>query len=226
MVVDRSAQLQAREKFNFKKHSPLGLQVENQRLTNENARLGELATLDELTGLPNLRGFGIELTQTIDFLRSENSRNPIKRGFGIVYFDSIGFKKINDSLGKNTGDQAIQILSDQLRTHVRGVEMVARVGGDEFAAIFRVEKVATFLSLVNPQSDANYLPNRINPHIIDNLRTMLGQTYIDKCDGAGIFRADGFYITSNELNLPSEELMDLIKSRTDDITKKFEESGR
>lgn len=80
---------------------------------------------DELTGLRNRRGF------------SEPARaccgepGPV----ALMLLDLDHFKQINDRFGHATGDQVLKVFADVLRAHLRQVDLVARVGGEEFAAL-------------------------------------------------------------------------------------------
>ena len=89
----------------------------------ERARL--LALTDELTGLRNRRAFEEYLKVAYE------SQRP----FGLVYIDLDGFKSVNDRLGHEAGDKALQHVADVLRQAVREVDTAARLGGDEFALL-------------------------------------------------------------------------------------------
>jgi diguanylate cyclase (GGDEF)-like protein/PAS domain S-box-containing protein len=58
------------------------------------------------------------------------------RPFSLLYLDLRHFKGLNDKLGHAAGDVALQHLAQRLRSHVRGDDLVARVGGDEFVVLF------------------------------------------------------------------------------------------
>jgi diguanylate cyclase (GGDEF)-like protein len=49
--------------------------------------------------------------------------------------DIDNFKKVNDSFGHEAGDEVIRILSKTLREGIRGIDLAARIGGEEFAII-------------------------------------------------------------------------------------------
>src|SRR4029453_3502645 len=93
------------------------------------ARLQELATTDSLTGLVNYR-------RLLDVLRHEipRSRRP-GRPFALLVVDMDGLKQINDRLGHLAGSRAICRVADALRACTRETDVVARFGGDEFAAV-------------------------------------------------------------------------------------------
>lgn len=116
-------------------------------MTSELKRLYEtlarMALTDALTGLPNRARFH-ELLQ-------RHARDPARRPFTLLLMDLDRFKGVNDNLGHQVGDQLLQEVSARLEgvlrtsdvvvrlnTHPAALvdgEMIARVGGDEFAAI-------------------------------------------------------------------------------------------
>jgi diguanylate cyclase (GGDEF)-like protein len=97
--------------------------------THAEAALAELATQDPLTGLANRRRFMERLDETVA------RRNRSSESAAVVYFDLDGFKQINDGLGHAAGDAVLIEVARRLSVAVRGSDLVARIGGDEFAAL-------------------------------------------------------------------------------------------
>jgi two-component system cell cycle response regulator len=99
--------------------------TENVQLRRE---LQELSVTDELTGLANRRGF---------MMLAEQQRKLVRRGHSMVllYMDLNDFKSINDTLGHHAGDDALVETAQILSTCVRESDILARMGGDEFAAL-------------------------------------------------------------------------------------------
>jgi two-component system cell cycle response regulator len=93
-----------------------------ERLVNE-------AHLDELTGLYNRRGF-MNLGQ-----QQLTMANRTKRGLMLFYVDLDDMKRINDKYGHKTGDQALLDASNIFRRSFRKSDIIARIGGDEFAVL-------------------------------------------------------------------------------------------
>jgi len=93
-----------------------------------NSRLSDISLRDELTGLYNRRGFMQEATRHLH-------GNPA--GFLLVFMDMNGLKHINDTLGHDDGDIALRAIGDILRHCFRDKDILARVGGDEFAALVK-----------------------------------------------------------------------------------------
>ena len=106
-------------------------------------RLRHMARNDALTGLPNRATLLEELTREIDLARANGSR------VGIVAINVDRFKVINDVHGHKAGDAVLETLAQRLRGQMRRHEMVARFGGDEFAAIIRFELPAQLSGFAN-----------------------------------------------------------------------------
>ena len=90
----------------------------------------ELARTDSLTGLPNWRGLEEQLRREIS--RSRRMKIPLCIG----YIDIDNFKRVNDIHGHGVGDECIARLGKIIREALRPEDVVARVGGDEFAVLF------------------------------------------------------------------------------------------
>lgn len=89
-----------------------------------------LALRDPLTQLPNRR----LLADRMDTALARVAREP-GYAFCLLYLDLDGFKPINDMHGHATGDAVLQEVARRLRSEVRGIDTVARVGGDEFVVL-------------------------------------------------------------------------------------------
>ncbi len=104
--------------------------AEQLRRANElNARLIELAETDALTGLKNRRAF----LAAIESARLASSRRGLPLALLLVDLDR--FKRFNDTFGHPAGDTALSTVAGLLRRNVRGNDLVARLGGEEFAIL-------------------------------------------------------------------------------------------
>jgi diguanylate cyclase (GGDEF)-like protein/PAS domain S-box-containing protein len=92
-------------------------------------RLEMLATHDPLTGLPNRRTFDERIVS--ELARARRHDRPLC----LALLDLDRFKQINDTLGHPVGDHVLAGVAGVLRNHIRGDEIIARVGGEEFAWI-------------------------------------------------------------------------------------------
>ena len=90
----------------------------------------QLATIDELTGISNRRGFLMLAQHSLDLACRRKA--PI----ALVYIDLNNFKPINDTFGHDEGDYALNAFSEQLKSSFRESDLVARLGGDEFVVLF------------------------------------------------------------------------------------------
>jgi diguanylate cyclase (GGDEF)-like protein/PAS domain S-box-containing protein len=94
------------------------------------------ANFDFLTNLPNRMMFSDRLSSEITRCKREETR------IALMFIDLDGFKKINDTLGHDAGDQLIRTAGQRLYDSVREVDTVARLGGDEFTIILPCIKTA------------------------------------------------------------------------------------
>lgn len=92
-------------------------------------RLREQAYTDDLTGL-FLRNHFLERARRT-LIRSHRHDLPVC----LLYVDVDHFKQLNDEHGHAVGDTALVALSDLLRAHMRGPDLIGRVGGEEFAML-------------------------------------------------------------------------------------------
>ena len=88
--------------------------------------LTQLALIDELTHIPNRRGFMTFAEKNLELCK----RNKLPAS--IVCIDINGFKQINDSYGHAEGDRALFIIARSLEFISRKSDIIARMGGDEF----------------------------------------------------------------------------------------------
>ena len=116
-----------------RRHSEQGLSAflarALQRAYQDQQRLAALATLDQLTGQYNRRGFLGHLNQWLSW--SARYGRPL----ALALLDIDYFKRINDSLGHPAGDDALVAVAKCIAATVRTSDIVGRFGGDEFVVL-------------------------------------------------------------------------------------------
>jgi diguanylate cyclase (GGDEF)-like protein/PAS domain S-box-containing protein len=103
---------------------------EAQLLENQQ-RLDHLAHHDQLTALPNRLFLAAHLPGAIEETRRSGKM------LAILFLDLDRFKHINDSRGHETGDALLKRVAQRIRSTVRSVDVVVRMGGDEFIVILK-----------------------------------------------------------------------------------------
>jgi two-component system cell cycle response regulator len=121
---------------------------ERQRLV---MALRSLSLMDDLTGLYNRRGFVDLGSQYLELARRTD------REMTLVFLDVDRFKTINDTLGHHIGDRALRKVAEILRTTFRRSDIIARMGGDEFAV----------LAMQSPEDDMATVVTRLREHFSD-----------------------------------------------------------
>jgi diguanylate cyclase (GGDEF)-like protein len=101
----------------------------SEALARVNSRLRRQLTTDPLTGLLNRAGFGVA-AERVRALASRD-RKPVS----IALIDLDDFKRVNDQRGHAAGDQLLSDLGHAWGAELRGSEVLARFGGDEFALV-------------------------------------------------------------------------------------------
>lgn len=95
-----------------------------------NDKIKFFAEIDTMTGALNRRA-GINKLESI-FNKSKQNREKIS----ICFIDINGLKDVNDTLGHSVGDELIKTSIDILKKHIRDMDFIIRLGGDEFLVVF------------------------------------------------------------------------------------------
>jgi diguanylate cyclase (GGDEF)-like protein len=98
-------------------------------IETSNAQLKEFSFKDEVTGLYNRRFFSIRLEEEVS--RYRRFDHPVS----VLLLDLDGFKAVNDELGHGAGDETLRGMAEILLKHSRGINVLCRYGGDEFAIL-------------------------------------------------------------------------------------------
>lgn len=120
-------------------------------LKSQQKEIYHQASHDYLTGLPNR----LLLTDRLEHAILESKRNETK--LAVIFMDLDLFKRINDTLGHDAGDEVLKVVATRLGTVVRETDTLARIGGDEFIFVFRLgskdemvfDVVERILSIIN-----------------------------------------------------------------------------
>ena len=155
--------------------SELSISLEKQEKANDALRKSEkdlqhAALYDSLTNLPNRQHLGDMLRKLIDEYKNDPSA-----AFQVLFLDIEKFKNINDSLGHTLGDKVLIVAAKRFVRMINPSDMVARIGGDEFAMILKdisttgkAQKVALRVldSISQPFSlSGNHISVRVNAGI-------------------------------------------------------------
>ena len=114
----------------------------NRQLAGESHEFEYAALHDSMTGLPNRR----KLFATLDEAAANGQGGQNARNVAVLYVDLDGFKQVNDTLGHRVGDEFLIAVSRAFRESVRKADVVARIGGDEFAVLVREYSTADQLA--------------------------------------------------------------------------------
>jgi predicted signal transduction protein with EAL and GGDEF domain/FixJ family two-component response regulator len=163
-------------------------------------QIRRLAYCDSLTGIPNRQAF-------LEMLERELQRSKIdNKKFAVLFMDLDAFKRINDTLGHDVGDQLLQQVSERLRETIRPSDLLsraelvahagatssegtnlARLGGDEFTILIPdLERVEHALNVAHRVKDAMR-----RPFIIEG-----NEIFVTASIGISLFPEDGDDCTS------------------------------
>ena len=161
---------------------------------NENL---EMVVADPLTGLGNRRYFDRSVQPLFDGVEQR------KETFSIIVFDIDHFKRVNDILGHDVGDEILKEIAARLATNMRAIDIVSRYGGEEFmVAMPGITEMEAF-------------------HAADRVRALIGGTPVS-VDGEALQITTSAGVAQVR---PGEKLRDVFK-RADDALYKAKQQGR
>ena len=118
------------------------LEKVNTQLKENEEKIRELMLTDPLTGVSNRRHLEEQLASEFDHL------NRYRTNLTLVITDIDHFKNINDTYGHDVGDHVLKAFAKNLKSQLRNVDFVARIGGEEFLMILPETKVDGAVRLV------------------------------------------------------------------------------
>lgn len=139
-----------------------------QKLDANQAELERLAHYDLLTGLPNRTLLYDRLGQALALAQ----RNATQ--IGLLYMDLDGFKRINDALGHDAGDEALREVARRFGKIVRQADTLARIGGDEFVVLLSDLGDDAEAALVSSMVATKYIDAMKSPFLISGTSCNLG----------------------------------------------------
>ncbi len=122
-------------------------------LEDELRRLSEEVSTDPLTQIANRRG----LEKAFETERARVNRQGAPMSIGLLDVDN--FKKLNDTLGHQTGDEALKFLARRVSESLRPMDVVARYGGEEFVVLLpntQAEEAQGVLTRLQRQLSAEF----------------------------------------------------------------------
>ncbi len=143
----------------------------------EREKFMHLAKTDPLTGLANRRNFDARLHERM----VQYGNDDPQRRFALGYLDLDGFKPINDRYGHAIGDEVLRVISDRLRSILRGTDFVGRHGGDEFMLM---------LDMPGEQKNLEIMAERLLATIAQPIPTSAGEVGVTGSLGFALFPLD------------------------------------
>lgn len=139
-------------------------------------QLKRLATIDELTSIPNRHLFLDRFAEMIE------QASSFGLSLALLYIDLDDFKLVNDNHGHHVGDKVLTLAAERLRHRVRKTDTVARLGGDEFCVL--ISNPATGADI---QAAATHIIATLSaPYVFEDFTCKIGASI-----GIAIFPNDG-----------------------------------
>ncbi|HSC84028.1 MAG TPA: bifunctional diguanylate cyclase/phosphodiesterase, partial [Pseudomonas sp.] len=165
----------ADRRLQSKEHDLLRVNSLLSQLDQARASLQKVAHYDPLTNLLNRRAFN-EL-----FAEQLQQHAQRQQTLAVMFLDIDHFKRINDSLGHDIGDELLKAMAERIRGALRDKDVIARFGGDEFCILVSLSKLDEVRSL------AQRIMQRMNKPLSLGGRQMVMTTSI----GISVYPRDG-----------------------------------
>jgi len=127
-------------------------------IEREKKKLAYQAHYDFLTGIPNRSKFYSEIEEWI----KEDTTHTLN--FSLMFIDLDRFKRVNDSLGHDAGDNVLKVISKRIQNNIPSKAFFSRISGDEFTILFPYEENLDEVSAVAKQ----LIENIEKPIIVKN----------------------------------------------------------
>ncbi|MBS1187507.1 MAG: putative signal transduction eal-ggdef domain transrane protein [Burkholderiaceae bacterium] len=139
-------------------------------------QLDFLAYTDPVTSLPNRRAFNMELESMV--ASAKNSGGQV----GLILLDLDNFKVVNDTMGHQCGDEILRMVANRLTSTLRSVDLVCRMGGDEFVLILMPDEDA--------EIDLDTIAARVLELLSEPFRYQEHEFFLTASVGGSMFPAD------------------------------------
>jgi diguanylate cyclase (GGDEF)-like protein len=146
-------------------------------------QIKQVSITDFLTGVYNRRYFFEKF--------EEYYKEAVEFGtrFALATFDIDNFKKINDTYGHSAGDEAIKMVANAIKSSVKGIDIVARLGGEEFVLLLKSVSADDALM------------------VVDSIRSEIARSELKLKNGDTIFLTVSIGVATRPYNSP-EKMMD------------------
>ena len=164
------------KKLQLKEHDLRRVNALLSQLDQARASLQQVAHYDPLTNLINRRGFNQLFAEKLIERASNNTM------LAVMFLDIDHFKRINDSLGHDAGDELLKVIASQIKSATRSHEdVVARFGGDEFCILISL----------NNREEARQMAQRIMLKMKDPIELAGRNMVMTTSIGISVFPDDG-----------------------------------
>lgn len=139
----------------------------------------KVALSDPLTKIANRRQFEMTLEKMIGDLENYDGK------LAVLLADIDKFKKTNDKLGHNVGDQVLKLVAKTMQENVKGADVIARWAGDEFTAILpdtTAKDAKTVAENVRKALSGKKIINRLTGEHLGQVTLSVGGTMVKKSD--------------------------------------------
>jgi diguanylate cyclase (GGDEF)-like protein len=145
-------------------------------MVHERSELEHAAEHDGLTGLPRPELFNDRVSLAV------SAAHQRKGPMAVMFVDLDRFKKVNDSLGHQVGNQLLQLVAKRLRRCVRDGDTVGRQGGDEFTIL---------LPEIKEEEDARRVAEKIRAEFVEPFAIGDRRLFVTASIGVALYPQDG-----------------------------------